>query len=96
MQNTRNRQAENDLQNKDVTSVELSTKSMKAVIEEKDAESNDKKFTGKNDEKAAADAINKVEPDLATKEIEQRLKQEIEGQQRNETLSASTLEPETT
>ena len=47
MQNTRNRQAENDLQNKDVTSVELSTKSMKAVIEERDAESNDKKFTGK-------------------------------------------------
>ena len=36
-QNTRNRQAENDLQSKDVTIGELSTKSVKAVTEEKDA-----------------------------------------------------------
>ena len=33
-----------------------------------------------NYEKAAADAINKVKQDLAAKEIEQRLKQEIERQ----------------
>ena len=31
---------------------------------------------------------------MATKEIEQRLKQEIERHQRNETISAGTLEPE--
>ena len=31
-----------------------------------------------NYEKAAAEAINKVKQDLAAKEIEQRLKQEIE------------------
>ena len=37
-----------------------------------------------NHEKAAAEAINKVKHDLATKEIEQRLKQEIEKQRLNE------------
>ena len=37
-------------------------------------------------EKAAAEAINKVKQDLATKEIEQRLKQEIDSQKLNETL----------
>ena len=35
---------------------------------------------------AAAEAIKKVKQDLATKEIEQRLKQEIEKQRLNETL----------
>ena len=42
-----------------------------------------------NYEKAAAEAINKVKQDLATKEIEQRLKQEIERQKLHETLSMS-------
>ena len=36
-----------------------------------------------NHERAAAEAINKVKQDLATKEIEQRLKQEIERQKLN-------------
>ena len=35
MQNTRNRQDENDLQSKEVTSVELSTKSAKSVTEKR-------------------------------------------------------------
>ena len=47
-----------------------------------------------NYENAAARAINKVKQDLATKEIEQRLKQEIERQKLNETLSMSMLMPE--
>ena len=38
-----------------------------------------------NYEKSAADAINKVKQDLTTKEIEQRLRQEIEKQKLNET-----------
>ena len=43
-------------------------------------------------ERTAAEAINKVKQDLATKEIEQRLKQEIEKQKMNdETLSLSVL-----
>ena len=47
-----------------------------------------------NYEKAAAEAINKVKQDLATKEIEQRLKQEIERQKLNETLGCSVPVPE--
>ena len=54
-----------------------------------------KKFRGINYEKAAAEAINKAKQDLATKEIEERLKQGIERQQRNETLSMARPEPET-
>ena len=46
-------------------------------------------------ERTAAEAINKVKQNLATKEVEQRLKQEIERQQRNETLSAAFSQPET-
>ena len=41
-----------------------------------------------------AKAINKVKQDLATREIEQRLKQEIERQKLNETLSMSMPMPE--
>ena len=37
LQNTRNRQAENDLQNKKAASGELSTKTVKAVTEFRDA-----------------------------------------------------------
>ena len=47
-----------------------------------------------NYEKAASEAINKVKQDLATKEIEQRLKQEINRQRLNETLSCSVPVPE--
>ena len=45
-------------------------------------------------ERAATEAINKVKPDLATKQIEQRLKQEIERQKLNETLSGVVPMPE--
>ena len=47
-----------------------------------------------NYEREAAEAINKVKEDLATKEIEQRLKQEIERQKLNETLSGLVPKPE--
>ena len=43
---------------------------------------------------AAAEAINKVKQDLATKEIEPRLKQEIERQKLKETLSGLVPKPE--
>ena len=44
-----------------------------------------------NYEKAAAEAITKKKQDLATNEIEQRLKQEIEKQRLNETLCETRL-----
>ena len=47
-----------------------------------------------NYENAAAEATNKVKQDLATKEIEQRLKQEIEKQKLSETLGWSVPVPE--
>ena len=85
VQNTRSRQAEIDLKNTEAASGELSTKTMKAVTQVKTAM---KAETGNsleiNYEKAAAEAINKVKLNLATKEIKQRLKQEIEKQRLNE------------
>ena len=48
-----------------------------------------------NYERAAAEAINKVKQDYATKAIEQRLRQEIEKQRLNETLCMTRPEPET-
>ena len=47
-----------------------------------------------NYEKAAAEAINRVKRDLATKKIVQRLKHEIEKQKMNETLWTTRPEPE--
>ena len=47
-----------------------------------------------NYEKAASEAINRVKQDLALKEIEQRLKQKIDRQILNETLSCSVPVPE--
>ena len=44
---------------------------------------------------AAAEAINKVKQDLATKEIEQQLRQKTEKQRLNETLCMTRPEPET-
>ena len=88
LQSTRNRQARTDLQNKDVKKVERTTKSVKAVNEEKEVKGIEAKGTLKiHYQKAAADAINKVKQNLATKETEQRLRQEIERQQRGEKLS---------
>ena len=96
VQNTRNRQAEIDMNNKEAASSELSTKTVKTVAEVNDDTGAE---TGKsieiNYEKAAADAINKVKQELATKESEQRLKQEIEKQKLNETLSMTRPQPET-
>ena len=68
---------------------------MKAVAQVKNA----KEAEARNSleiyyEKAAAEAINKVKPDLATKEIEQRLNQEIERQKLNETLCRPVPVPE--
>ena len=78
MQNTRNTQAENGLNNREAAGDELSTKTVKAVTQNKDATGAEKRNSLEiNDKKAAAEAINKVKQDLATKLIEQRLKQEI-------------------
>ena len=83
VQNTRNRQAE------------LPTKTVKAVTQVKNAiEAEARSSLEINYEKAAAEAIHKVKQDLATKEIEQRLKQEIERQKLNETLCRPVPVPE--
>ena len=80
VQNTRNRQAEFDKKNSELPSAELETKTVKAVAQVKNAiEAENRNSLEINYEKAAAEAINKVKKDLATKEIEQRLKQEIES-----------------
>ena len=95
VQNTRNRQAEFDTKNSKAPSAELPTKTVKAVAQVKNAlEAETRNSLEINYEKAAAEAINKVKQDLATKEIEQRLKQEIERQKLNETLSRSVPMPE--
>ena len=97
VQNTRNRQAENNLNNnKEAESAELSTNTVKAVTQNKDATGPEKRNSLViNYERAAVEAINKMKQDLATKEIEQRLKQEKEKQRLNETLCMTRPEPET-
>ena len=73
----RNRQAENDLQNKDEMKDELESKSVKAVAEVKESiEAEFNRTLEINYQKAATEAIN----------IEQRLRQDLEKQQRDETL----------
>ena len=90
VQNTRNRQPEFETKNSEAPSAELPTKTVKAVTQVNNAmEAKARNFLEINYERAAAEAINKVKQDLATKEIEQRLKQEIEKQKLNETLSLS-------
>ena len=87
VQNTRNRQAENDLNNKKAVGGELSTKTVKGVKQNKDDTGAETRNSLEiNYERAVAEAINKVKQDLATKEIEQRLKNEIEKQRLNEKL----------
>ena len=94
VQNTRNRQAENDLQSKEAVNGELTTKTVKAVAQVKDAVGAETRNPIViNYEKAAAEAINRVKQNLATKEIEQWLKHEIERQKMKETLL--TTRPET-
>ena len=81
VQNTRNRQTESDLQNTDVMKDELSMKSGAAVAEVKETKGAEGKGTLKMKyQKATADSINKVNQDLATKAIEQRLRQEIDSE----------------
>ena len=79
--------------NSEAPGAELPTKTVKAVTQVNSAkEATARNALEINYEKAAAEAINKVKQDLATKEIEQRLKQEIEKQKLNETLGWSVPE----
>ena len=95
VQNTRNRQAEFETRNSEAPNAELPTKTVKAVTQVNSAmETMTRKSPEINFESTAAEAINKVKQDLATKEIEQQLKQEIENQKLNETLSWSVPVPE--
>ena len=90
VQNQRNRQTEFETKNSEAPSAELPTKTVKAVTQVNSAiEATARNALEINYEKAAAEAINKVKQDLATKEIEQRLKQQIEKQKLNETLGWS-------
>ena len=67
MQNTRNRQAENDLNNKEAASSELLTKTVMAMTQNKDATgAENRNSLAINYERAAAEAINKVKKGLAT------------------------------
>ena len=96
VQNTRNRQAEFKTRNSEAPNAELPhRKTVKAVTQVNNAmETMTRKSPEINFERAAAEAINKVKQALATKEIEQRLKQEIGKQKLNETLSWSVPMPE--
>ena len=87
VQNTRYRQAEFDSKNSEATSAELPTNAVKSLTQVKNAIEAEARISLEIIyDKAAAEAIKKVKQDLATKEIEQRLKQEIERQKLNETL----------
>ena len=87
VQNTRNRHAKIDLKNTEAASGKLTTKTVKAVTQGGSAiEAEVGNSLEINYEKAAALAIKKVKQDLATKEIEQRLRQGIGRQKLNETL----------
>ena len=93
--NQRNRQGEFETKNLETPSAELPTKTVKAVAQvNKAIEATARNALEINYEKAAAEAINKVKQDLAAKEIEQRLKQEIERQKMNEALGCSQSIPE--
>ena len=95
MQHQRNRQIEFETKNLESPSTELPTKTVKAVTQVNNAiEATAKNALEINYEKAASEAIDKVKQDLATKEIEQRLKQEIDRHRLNETLSCSVPVPE--
>ena len=95
VQNQRNRQGEFETKNLERPSAELPTKTLKAVTQCKSAiEATAKNALEIDYEKAAAEAINKVKQDLAAKEIEQRLKQEIQRQKLNEALSCPQTIPE--
>ena len=68
---------------------------MKAVTQVKTAKETEARNSLEiNYEKVAAEAINKVKQEIATEEIEQRLKQENERQELNETLCRMMPVPE--
>ena len=95
VQNQKNRQTVYETRHLEAPSAELPTKTVKAVTQVNSAiEVTARNALDINYEKAAAEAINKVKQDLATKEIEQRLKQEIEKQKLNETSGWSVPVPE--
>ena len=95
VQNQKNRQTEFETKISETSSAELPTKTMKAVTQVSSArEAKAMNSLEINYERSAAEANNKVKQDVATKEIEQRLKQEIERQKLNETLSGLVPEPE--
>ena len=95
VQNQRNRQGEFETKKLEGPNVELPTKTVKAVTQcGSAAEATTKKAPGIDYERAAAEAINKVKQDLAAKEIEQRLKLEIERQNFNEALTGLKTAPE--
>ena len=95
VQNQRNRQNEFESRKLGAPSTELPTKTVKAVTHVNGAkESAAGNSLEINYEKAATEAIVKVKQDLAAKEIEQRLKLEIERQNFNEALTGSNPTPE--
>ena len=95
VQNQRNRQTEFEAKNLEAPSTELPTKTVRALTQVNNAiEATAKNALEINYEKAASEGINKVKQDLATKEMEQRFKQEIDRQRLNETLSCSVPVPE--
>ena len=95
VQSQRNRQNEFESKNLGAPSTELPTKTVKAVTHVNGAiESAAGNSLEINYEKAATEAIAKVKQDLAAKEIEQRLKLEIERQNFNEALIGSNPTPE--
>ena len=95
VQNQRNRQGEFETKKLEGPNVELPTKTVKAVTQcGSAAEATTKKAPEIDYERAAAEAINKVKQDLAAKEIEQRLKLEIEKQNFNEALTGLMTAPE--
>ena len=95
VQNQRNRQNEFESRNLGAPSTELPTKTVEAVTHVNGAiESAAGNSLEINYEKAATEAIAKVKQDLAAKEIEQRLKLEIERQNFNEALTGSNQTPE--
>ena len=95
VQNQRNRQDEFETKNVETPSAELPTKTVKTVTQVNSAiEATARNALEINYEKAEAEAINKVKQDLAAKEVEQRLKQEIERQKMNEALGCSQSIPE--
>ena len=95
VQNQRNRQNEFESRNLGAPNTELPTKTVKAVTHVSGAlESAAGSSLEINYEKAATEAIAKVKQDLAAKEIEQRLKLEIERQNFNEALTGSNSIPE--